>query len=235
MVLLLALSSLVFAIHTPETRYSVEQTLIEQRDIYFTQNRFGQGYVKPLGGYGKEGASAGSYGRKGAEEGASTLATNAFIPRGRDPSKISNYYSSARGYQIIDEYVELEPVGIELTSRPQINGTPKGYARVISMKHNQLYLPQATVVLRVRDLVPISPDYIYEAWLVDEDTATSLSLGIFQPSEISRVANIEYKNSIPLDAFESIVVTTEPFPDENPGPGQVVLAGNIKQKIVRTP
>jgi hypothetical protein len=61
-----------------------------------------------------------------------------------------------------------------------------------------------------------------------------MSLGIFQPSDIGRVASLDYTSSTPLDPFESIVVTTEPFPDSNPMPGEVVLAGDIKEKITRS-
>ena len=228
------LSTFVLAIHTPETRYSVAQTTIEQRNILNIENRYGTEFTQPFGGYGMKGASQGSFGLKGAEEGTSVLSTNAFIPRGRDPSKISNYYASARGYQIINEHVELAPVALELTSRPQINGTPQGNARIISRKPTGIGIPQATVVLRTKDLPPIKPYYVYEAWLVDEDTATSMSLGIFQPAPVGRVATLSYTSALPLDPFESIIVTTEPFPDSNPMPGQVVLAGDIEEKIVRS-
>lgn len=232
-VLALALSSFVLAIHTPETRYSVDQTTIEQRNIYHSENRYGIGYVKPLGGYGMKGASSGSLGFTGVEEGAKTLATNSFIARGRNPGAISNYYASARGYQITNKYVELASASGLLTMRPQINGTPEGHVRIISKKPNQLYLPQLTVLLRTRDLVPLSPGYIYEAWLVDEDTAYSMSLGIFQPSEIGRIGTLSHISTHSADPFESIIVTTEPFPDTDPRPGQVVLAGDLKPKVVR--
>lgn len=234
-VLLFLLSSLSFAIHTQETRYAVEQTTIEQREIVQRENRYGIGYAKPFGGFGEKGSSQGSFGKEGGEEGASILSTNAFIPRGRDPSKISNYYASARGYQIINTYVKLDAVGLELTSRPQINGSPEGHARIINRRPNELYLPQGTVILRTRDLVPLRPYYIYEAWLVDEDTGSSMSIGLLQPSEIGRIAELAYTVTGSFEPFESIVVTTEPFPDDNPMPGQVVLAGSIKEKNVRTP
>ncbi len=224
----------VFAIHTPETRYSVEQSTIEQRDILFTQNRYGIGYVKPYGGFGQQGSSRGSMGAKGAEGGALNLATNSFITQGRNPGRISNYYSSARGYPIINMYVELKPTELQLLSRPQINGTPQGHARIISKKPDQIFLPQGTVLLRTKDLPPLAPLYLYEAWLVDEDTGMSMSLGVFQPSPVGRVATLDYTSSTPLNAFESIIVTAEPFPDDNPSPGQVIIVGDLKGKMVRT-
>lgn len=234
MVLALLLAPSMLAIHTPETRYSVEQTTIEQRNIYFTENRYGQGYVRPFGGFGRKGASQGSFGKEGAEEAASNLPYNTYIKRGRNPGTISNYYQSARGYRIINTYVKLSPTDIELITRPQINSTPQGHARIISNRPHDVGLTTATVVLRTKDLPPLRPDYIYESWLVDEDTGTSMSLGIFQPDAIGRVATLNYKSVTPLDPFESIIVTIEPFPDENPGPSQVILAGEIKEKVVRS-
>lgn len=233
-VFVVLLSMLVFAIHTAETRYSVEQTDIEQRNILHSANRFGIDYVQPLGGFGLKGASRGSFGFKGEEEGASILKSNAFISRGRDPTKISNYYLSARGYRVINTYVELDPVGLELTSRPQINGTPKGFARIVSERPDGLYLPQATVLLRTQDLMSLNPLFIYEAWLVDEDTGTFMSLGLFQPSTLSRISDLKYTSMVPLDSFENIIVTTEPFPDDDPRPGQTILVGEIKENMVRT-
>ena len=228
------MSIAVYAIHTAETRYSVEQTTIEQRDILQTQNRYGLPYVKPLGGFGSKGASRGSFGFKGNEQGASNLATNAFILRGRDPSKISNAYASARGYQIINEYVKLDPVKFAVTARPQITGSPEGHARVISKKDKGLYLPIGTVVLRTRDLPALAPEEVYEAWLVDEDTGTSFSIGIFQPSNIGRVALLKYEAIMPLNPFESLMVSIEPYPDEDPRPsGEIVLSGIIGTKSVR--
>jgi hypothetical protein len=232
---LLALSAAAVAIHTPETRYSVEQTTIEQRNIVHTENRYGQQYVKPLGGYGKEGASQGSFGRKGAEEGASNLPYNSFIARGRDPGKISNAYASAKGYQVINKYVKLEPVSVQYLSRPQVAGSPQGHARIISRKKADVGLIQADIELRTRDLPPTSNlTRIYEAWLVDEDTGTTMSIGIFQPGSYDRVATLRYKSITPLDPFETIIVTQEPFPDNDPRAGEIFLSGDLKTNIVRT-
>ena len=234
-VLLVLLSSLVVGIHTAETRYAVEQTTIEQRNIVFSDNRYAQGYVRPFGGFGAKGASRGSFGFKGEEEGASNLPYNAFIPRGRDPSKISNVYASARGYQVINTYVELKPVELQLTSRPQINGTPQGYARLIFRKPHDVGIPETNVFLRTRDLPALAPDFLYQAWLVDEDTGTSASIGMFQPSAISRITTLDYKSTVPLAPFDTIIVTAEPYPDDNPLPSQVILSASLKPKKVRSP
>lgn len=230
-VLVLLLSSLAIAIHTPETRYSVEQTSIEQRNILFSDNRFEQGYVKPFGGFGMKGASRGNFGFKGEEEGASNLATNSFLNRGRNPGSISRYYASARGYQWINNYVRLGSIDIPMTMRPQINGTPQGHARVLSGRRKDVTPTEATVYLRTLDLPPIGPEYVYEGWVIDEDTGYSLSLGIFQSKSIGRTGRLDWTATIPLDPFESIAVTVEPFPDEDPRPGTVILTGSIHENM----
>jgi hypothetical protein len=237
-VFVLLLSSAALAIktgYTAETRYATEQTTIVPRDIVFSSNRYWQTYVKPYGGFGEKGASRGSFGAKGEEEGASNLATNDFISRGRDPSKISNSYSSARGYHIVNKYVELDPVELAYASRPQINVTPKGYSRIISMNPYGTGLTEGTVYLRTKDLPPLAPLYLYEAWLADEDTGFAMSIGMFQPASIGRITSIDYLSVTPLDAFDCIMVTVEPFPDDNPLPGQIILEGSLKGNIVRSP
>ncbi|MEM2916009.1 MAG: anti-sigma factor [Candidatus Woesearchaeota archaeon] len=233
-VILLVMSAVVIATqtgYTAETRYSWYQSTIVPRDIVFSSNRYWMNYVKPYGGYGAKAASRGSFGMKGEEEGASNLPYNDFIPRGSDPSAISNYYASARGYHIVNKYVELEPVGLGLVSRPQINGTPKGYARVVNIKDNGVGFPLATVFFRTKDLPPLAPEFLYELWLVDEDTGYSMSLGLFQPANIGRVASLDYKSVVPLWPFDSMMVTIEPFPDDNPMPGQVILSGLLKEGV----
>lgn len=235
LVVLSLFSSAVIAIHTPETRYSVEQTTIEQRNILQSENRFGQEFVQPFGGFGMKGASRGGYGAKGEEEGASNLKSNAFIPQGRTPGRISNSALHARGYQIINTYVELKPTDLKLVERPQITGQPQGFARIVSIRPNQIGLIETTVLLRTKDLPNVQNSWLYEAWLLDEDTGSSMSLGLFQPSTIGRIATLDYKSKTPIDMFESIVVSVEPFPDDDPGQGQIVLVGEIKEKITRLP
>ncbi len=233
-VILVVMSAVVIATqtgYTSETRYSWYQSTIVPRDIVFSSNRYWMDYVKPYGGYGAKGASRGSFGMKGEEEGASNLPYNDFIPRGSDPSAISNYYASVRGYPIVNKYVELEPVELGLVSRPQINGTPKGYARVVNIKDNGVGFPVATVFFRTKDLPPLAPEYLYELWLVDEDTGYSMSLGLFQPAQIGRVVSLDYESVVPVWPFDSMIVTIEPFPDENPMPGQVILSGLLKEGV----
>jgi hypothetical protein len=236
-VILLLMSYVSFATqvgYTAETRYSVSPSISVKRDIVFSSNRYGMTYVKPYGGFGAKAASRGSFGSKGEEEGPSNLPYNDWIPQGSDPGHISNYYASARGYHIVNEYIELTSIDLSLVTRPQINGTPKGYARVISIKPYQVGIPQGTVFFRTKDLPPIAPDFIYEVWLVDEDTGYSASIGFFQPAGIGRVTSLQYTITTPLWPFDSMMVTIEPFPDDNPTPGMPVLQGMLKEGI-KTP
>jgi hypothetical protein len=236
-VILVMMSYVALAVqqgYTSETRYAVSPSISVKRDIVFSSNRYGMTYVKPYGGFGAKAASRGSFGAKGEEEGASNLPYNDWIPQGSNPGKISNYYASARGYHIVNKYVELASADLALVSRPQINGTPTGYARVISIKPYQVGIPQGTVFFRTKDLPPLYPDFLYEAWLVDEDTGYSMSLGSFQPAGIGRVTTLEYTITTPLWPFDSMMVTIEPFPDDDPTPGMPVLQGILREGI-KTP
>jgi len=238
-VLVIIASSVAFAAsqlgYTAETRYTYDPGTSVKRDIVFSSNRYWMDYVKPYGGYGSKGASRGSFGMKGEEEGASNLPYNDWITRGSDPSRISNYYASARGYHIVNKYVELTSTDLSLVSRPQINGSPTGFARIISIKPYQLGIPQGTVFFRTKDLPPLVPEYIYEAWLVDEDSGYSMSIGLFQPAGIGRVTTLEYTAVTPLWPFDAMMVTIEPFPDMNPLPNYVVLEGPLKEGTVGVP
>jgi hypothetical protein len=232
--ILLVMSSVAVAIqtgYTSETRYTTSPSISVKRDIVFSSNRYGMTYIKPYGGFGAKAASRGSFGMKDAEAGAANLPYGDWIPQGRDPGHISNYYSSARGYTIMNKYVDLAPLDLSLVSRPQINGTPAGYARVISIKDQGVGIPVGTVYLRTKDLPPIAPDFIYEAWLIDEETGYSMSIGLFQPAGIGRVTSLDYQISGPLTSFDSIIVTVEPFPDTNPGPGMAILQGPLKEGV----
>ena len=237
-VILLIFSTVTYAIatgYTSETRYATSPSISVKRDIVFSSNRYGQTYVKPYGGFGAKGASRGSFGAKGEEEGASNLPYGDWIPQGQNPQKFSNYYASARGYQILNKYIELNSADLTLVSRPQINGTPMGYARLISIKDQDVGLPMGQIFFRSKDLPPLDPLYLYEAWLVDEDTGYPMSIGLFQPAAIGRITSLELTISTPLTAFDSMMVTVEPFPDDDPTPGPVILEGSINVGSISAP
>ncbi len=233
-VIAVIVSTVVFATqlgYTAETRYTYNPGISVKRDIVFSSNRYGMTYVWPYGGFGSKTASRGSFGQKGSEEGASNLPYGDWIKQGRDPGHISNYYSSARGYTIVNKYIDLLPVDLSLIQRPQINGSPQGYARVISQQSQDTGLPGGTVYFRSKELPPLPPNFIYETWLVDEDTGYSLSIGQFQPANIGRVTSLQYDISSPLTPYDSMMVTLEMYPDDSPQPGMVVLSGVLKEGV----
>lgn len=242
-VLVVLLSPLAFAAfngYTSETRYSLQPGATLERNIVFSANRYYQGYVRPYGGFGAKGSSRGSFGAKGVEEGSSNLASNAFIPNGRNPSAIRNPYSSARGYEVINKYAELTGAATALTSRPQINGTPRGYARIVNYRRHDVGLLDTSIQLRTRDLPPIAPDFTYAAWLVDEETGYAMNVAYFQPTAIGRVTDVffmsvsnSYGGSFPLGPYDTIMVTVQPYPDNDQLPGPVVMAADIRgNKVV---
>jgi len=218
-------ATLAVAIHTQETRYAVTPSTTEQRNIYFSQNRYGANYTALLGNFGKKGASRGNFGFKGDSSAESNLPYNDYIPQGSNPRKISNYYASSRGYKIIDTTVYLE--GNSLVSRPGVTTLPKGTARVISMHKRSIGLPHGTVFMRVKDLPPVGDDEIYEGWLVDEDSGYSLSMGIFLPATIGRINSLTFDIDYQLNAFDYIMVAREQYPDTDPRPGVSVMTGVI--------
>jgi hypothetical protein len=242
-VLVVLLSPLAFAAfngYTSETRYAVSPGPTLERDIVFSANRYYQGYIKPFGGFGAKGASGGSRGAKGVEEGSLNLPSNAFIPNGRNPAKISNPYASFQGYQNINQYIDLVKPDNSLITRPQINGSPQGYARIVNYRRQQVGLLDTAIQLRTRDLPLIAPYFTYGVWLVDEDTGYTMLLGNLQPQAIGRTADFKfnsipnsYGGSYPLVPFDTMMVTIQPYPDNDQLPGPVVLTGDMRgNKVV---
>jgi len=230
LIALVVLSAIVIAVHTPETRYSVNPEETEQTTIYF-----GEDYEKPLGGFGSKAASRGSFGLKGTSSVEKTLPYNSFIARGRDPTRISNFDPNMRGSSRRNVYVELEPLQTGLIFQNNFPTTSRGAARLVSEVPGNTGPPRGTVVMQVRDLLPIEKDEVYEAWLVDEDTGYALSMGVFRPVTYGTTTfNFQTENFLHL--YEVIMVTKEPFPDHDKWPGDdVVLVGSIPQTRAKQP
>lgn len=232
-IIALLVIGLVTAIHTQETRYGVEQTTIEQRNILFRENKLFRrdepSYVKPFGGFGFKGASRASFGLKGEEESFSNLATNAFRAQGRNPARYaSNFYRSTRGTPTIDQAVKLSPVTGSLVARPQITTQITGVARILSQNVRELRIPRTTVFLRTRGLPLLEGSQLYEAWLIDEDTGYAQSMGLFYPKAIGRTTSLTWEFQGLANRFETIAVSVEPYPDPDPSPsGNFVLTGNL--------
>lgn len=221
---------------TPQVVYGIPNTTVGQRLIYFNQEHEGLGteHTWPLGGYGRKGAtSGGSYGNfglKGATSVSSNLAWNSFIRRGRDPSRISNNDPRMRGYSIRDVVVNLEPVDTEWVFQNNFITRSKGTARLISDYDDYKgYDPARTrIYLRVRDLPPLDKENIYQVWLVDLDTGYPLSVGMFNP-QIIGINELTFDAPMSAFIYDTLVITVEPFPDNDLHPGKPVMAGDIPQ------
>jgi len=68
-------------------------------------------------------------------------------------------------------------------------------------------------------------DEIYEAWLVDQDTGYQLSLGLFIVDQ-DGYTKFSFGSDNYANPYDMVVVTKEPYPDEDPRPsGDVMLVG----------
>ena len=68
--------------------------------------------------------------------------------------------------------------------------------------------------------------YIFEGWLVDEDSGYKLSLGGFNTEEGK--AKFKFKQKlVNFEIYDLLVITQEPINDDNPNPDMPVLVGNI--------
>ncbi len=68
-------------------------------------------------------------------------------------------------------------------------------------------------------------NYIYEVWLVDQDTGYQHSLGLFIVDQ-DGYKRYSFGSDNYINAYDMVVVTKEPYPDTDPRPnGEVVLVG----------
>lgn len=233
----IVLTSAVYGrVLTPDVVYGIPNTTVGQRLIYFNQEHEGLGTERtwPLTSYGAKGATSGgaygNFGAKGATSVSSNLVWNAFIRRGRDPTKISNTDPRMRGYSIKDVVVELEPLDNDWVSQNGLITRSKGTARIISDYDDfKSYDPARTrVYLRIRDLPPLENNQIYQVWLVDIDSGYPLSIGMFRAPLVG-IAELDFDAPMSAFIYDTMVVTVETFPDTDLHPGTPVLAGDIPQ------
>ena len=78
----------------------------------------------------------------------------------------------------------------------------------------------------MKDLDPM-PGYVYEGWLVDEDTDYKLSLGAFTTRSTGKGWYIFEQKMVNIDLYDKVVITKEMIGDTNPNPDTPVLAGMI--------
>ncbi len=228
---ILIASSIVFA---QEFLGGYSQVIRRFYDPFNRKVFFGQNYTKPYVGFGLKGASSGhggsavTYGRRGVREVDAPIAYSSFFRYGRNPGSISMVSAGMRGYEVVDAVVELEPVGFDYVAVNTIPAVPKGTARVLStLTRKGGATPKGTVILQIANMPPLDAEEVYEAWLYDEESNYSMSIGLLKPqvSSMSRLAfNVDYN----LESFDEIMVTKEFYPDLDPRPGKKILSGRIE-------
>lgn len=145
------------------------------------------------------------------------------------PQRISDYDIRVQEYKISTTVELVPPVeeGYDYFTkyRPFY---PRATARVDSRRHR--YYPRSHVVITTKDIEPsYKTNNVYEGWLYDADTGYRLSMGIFKAS-MGGVGRLEYRSNSYLDPYDFIVITSEPYPDPDPLPGEIILVGPIEKQ-----
>ena len=213
-------------------------------DPYSRSKYFGEGYKKPLIGYGQQNAPKGSFGRRDFHGGRDKF-TVSIIPQGRNPGRVSHFDAGYRGYKMMDKIVDLEPYGayerLNLETAP-----PRVKARIFSSELNpgspSTKLPKSRVLISASNLPALADYEAYEVWISDEDSGFSFSLGFLRPglrsganlAELSNVGGIggllEHDGAFNLFEYDSIFITKEPVYDTDPRPGEIIMWGDINKK-----
>jgi len=202
---------------------------------------FGEDFTRPVGWTGIKYATGTRQtlgGFKGSTGVDVNLPYNEYIKYARNPGHISNFDPRMRGYTIVNEFVELEPLEYPYyiqQDKPLLVEKPSGAARVVSQRRNQFQtqrsnMPYSSVSLRVKNLPELGEYEVYEAWLVDEDTGYALSMGRVLPPMVGKVTTLNFDISNTIQFYDYIMVTKEKFPTFNRAPdGDVMLIGSIPQ------
>ncbi|MBI4148715.1 anti-sigma factor [Candidatus Woesearchaeota archaeon] len=208
---------------------------------YGRDQYFGEGYQKPLIGYGLKDAPRGSFGSKDTSGGREDF-FNSVFRQGRNPGKLSQFDAGYRGYRMIDRIIELTPLETyKRTNRAE--APPRVSVRVVSRQSDSVTeLPKSTVMVYAVNLPPLAPNRAYEVWLMDEDSGYELSLGFLRANLRSGVTTarigltgglgglLASDGTYDLTLYETIGVTEEPFPDPDPRMGELVMIGSIPQR-----
>ncbi|RLE48152.1 hypothetical protein DRJ25_00530 [Candidatus Woesearchaeota archaeon] len=95
--------------------------------------------------------------------------------------------------------------------------------------------PRTTVTINTKDLPSSFENPVFfEVWLYDDDTEQALSLGVFYTS-MGGSAKFEYNYKNYIGPYDRILITIEPFYDDDPGPGSVILEGRISKPFFFRP
>lgn len=227
--IILIASSIVFA---QEFLGGYSQVIRRFYDPFNRKVFFGQNYTKPYVSFGLKAASSGkggqttTYGAAGVGNTKVPIAYSSFAMYGRNPGAISRVSAGMRGYKTVDKVVELEPVSVNYVIKNNILSAPKGTARVLSTLAKRATTPTGTVILQTADMPPLDAEEIYEAWLYDEDSDYSMSIGLLS-SSTSKLSRLTFNVNYNLELFDEIMVTKEFYPDLDPRPGEKILSGKI--------
>lgn len=202
-------------------------------DPYSRQQYFGEYYQRQFVNFGSKGPSYRilNTGSASAFSNVFNLDKNTYTNQGRNPGRISNFDPNMRGFARLDEAVDLLPFEGPNTIIQGKSVVGRGTARIVSVGDAygaglNYAGPRTQVFITATDMPPIDETMVFEAWLVDEDSGYSLSLGMLTPgAKLTFSGFIEFQRKVEM--FESVMVTAESYPDLDPTPGEVVLWGDI--------
>ncbi len=223
--------------------YGYSGQLARDRRIYdpYTRGRyFGDNYPRQFVNYGSKGPTyrVTNTGAKSAFSSIFNLDTNDYSNRGRDPSHISNFDPDVRGFARLDRSIDLLPYSpVEQLIGPNMV-LAKGTAHILSTGDEygaglNKPSPKSQIIIQMINLQPASEGYVYEAWLVDDETEYSLSMGLLKSGQGLTGQMVWAINRL-VHMFEHVMITKEPFPDPDPSPGEIVLIGDINKPRVDT-
>lgn len=90
--------------------------------------------------------------------------------------------------------------------------------------------PRTTITINTKDLPSSFTDRsFFEVWTIDDDTGYARSFGIFFTS-MGGSAEFEANYLNYIGVYDRIVITKEPFYDNDPTPGEIVLEGLIEKR-----
>jgi len=206
------------------------------------QYYFGSDWNKPLGGFGSKGTWSSTPrvegGSKGYNSPTANLLSNDFTPQGGNFNKISNFDPRFRGYDRLDTVVILNPYNFGFQSRNGLLVNPSASARLISefgafgtgsrgsnWQDNNA-APASEIYFQSRDLIPLGSAQRFELWLFDQETSHAQSLGLVFGG-LGGTAQSRIQISKPILLYDFVGLTIEPFPDDDPSPGQLIMLGAI--------
>jgi len=210
--------------------------IARDRRIYdpYTRSRyFGEDYYRPYNNFGMKGPTDRllNTGAKSAYSSVFNLDSNTLSNRGRDPAYISNWDPKIRGYPRLDRSVTLLPYTYDDLSLAGEPFLAEGTARVFSIgdvwgSGFSKPFPKTQVFVALQNIEPMDENEILEAWLYDEETGYALTVGLMKPAaKLTAELFFEFPRLVYM--FEDVIITREAFPDYDPRPGQIVLAGSI--------